>query len=149
MTILAAAALAAMNPLAFLTGSSHGAGTIKVIFKGTEPLHVFRHGSDDGRGGIILEQSVRQGNEPLSIRRLELRPTSATTLTGSLTPDAIGPVRGSASANELKLAYSMKGGLAALQTLALQQGGRVLLNHVIIKKFGLTVATIDEVITKD
>jgi hypothetical protein len=43
----------------------------------------------------------------------------------------------------------MKGGLAALQTLVLQQGGRVLLNHVIIKKFGLTVATIEEVITKD
>jgi hypothetical protein len=149
MIILVAAALAAMNPLAFLTGSTHGAGTIKVIFKGIEPLQVIRHGSADGRGGIILEQSVRQGNEPLDIRHLELRPTSATTLTGSLTPDAIGPVRGSASANELKLAYSMKGGLAALQTLVLQQGGRVLLNHVIIKKFGLTVATIEEVITKD
>lgn len=52
-----------MDPLAFLTGSTYEAGTVKVVFKRTEPIHVIRHGSTDGRGEIILEQSVRQGNE--------------------------------------------------------------------------------------
>ena len=52
-----------MDPLAFLTGSTHEAGTIKVIFKRIEPIHVIRHGSTDGRGEIIFEQSVHQGNE--------------------------------------------------------------------------------------
>jgi hypothetical protein len=149
IAFLAGASLAAMSPLTFLTGSTHGTGTIKIILSGTETLHVVRHGSPDGRGGIVLEQSSRQGNKPAILRRLELRPTSAITLTGTLTPDATGPVRGSESGNALSLVYSLKGGLAAVQTLILQPGNRVLLNRVIIKKFGLTVATIEEAITKD
>ena len=40
--------------------------------------------------------------------------------------------------------------LILLAAAALSQpGGRVLLNHMIVKKFGFTVATIDERITKD
>ena len=149
MILLAAAALAAMNPLTFFTGPSHGVGTIKILFKATQPLQVTSHGRPDGHGGIILEQTVHQGSDAPKTRRWDLRPTSIGTLTGTLTPDATGPVTGSVTGRALNLAYSMKGGLDATQTLILQPGGRVLLNHMIVKKFGLTVATIEERITKD
>lgn len=148
MILLATAALTAMNPLTFFTGTTHGAGTIKILFKGTQALQVASHGRPDGHGGIILEQTVHQGSDAPKDRRWDLRPTSATTVTGTLT-DASGPVTGSISANAVSLAYPMKGGLTASQTLILQPGGRVLLNHMTVKKFGLTVATIDERITKN
>jgi len=150
MVILDAAALAAasLNPLAFFTGQSHGTGTIRVLFKGAEQLHVTSVGRPDGHGGIVLDQVVHQGSDPPKTRRWILRPNSPTTLGGTLT-DASGPVSGSVSGNTMSLAYPMKGGLSARQTLTLQPGGRVLLNHMTVRKFGLTVATIDERIVKD
>lgn len=148
--VLAAAAAAppVLDPLAFFTGRSHGEGTIKQLFKATQPLRVTSRGRSDGRGGIVLDQTVRQGSAAAKSRRWVLRPTSPRTLAGTLT-DASGPVRGSITGNALALAYPMKGGLNASQTLILQPGGRVLLNYMVVKKFGLTVATIEERITKD
>ena len=149
MILLAVAATAAaLNPLAFFTGPSHGVGTIKILFKDIQPLHVTSNGRPDGHGGIILDQTVHQGSDAAKVRSWNLRPTSATAIAGSLT-DASGPVTGSVSGDAMTLAYPMKGGLNATQTLILQPGGRVLLNHMIVKKFGFTVATIEERITKD
>lgn len=149
MILLAAAALASLNPLNFFSGTTHGEGTIKTLFRGTQVIHVASHGRADGRGGIYLDQNVAQGNEAPQARHWFLHPTSATTLTGTLAPDATGPVTGSLSDRVLTLEYPMKGGLLAAQTLTLQPGGRVLLNHMIVKKLGLTVATIEERISKD
>ena len=143
-----AATAAALNPLAFFTGPSHGVGTIKILFKNSQPLHVTSNGRPDGHGGIILDQTIHQGSDAPKVRSWNLRPTSATTLTGTLT-DASGPVTGSMTSNALSLAYPMKGGLTATQTLILQPGGHVLVNHMIVRKFGFTVATIEERITKD
>ena len=149
MILLAVAATAAaLNPLAFFTGPSHGVGTIKILFKDIQPLHVTSNGRPDGHGGIILDQTIHQGSDAPKVRSWNLRPISATALTGTLT-DATGPVTGSMTGDSLSLAYPMKGGLTASQTLVLQQGGRVLVNHMIVRKFGFTVATIEERITKD
>ena len=137
-----------IDPLAFFTGPSHGVGSIKIIFKSSQPLHVTSNGRGDGHGGIFLDQVVRQGNEPPKKRSWHLRPVSTTALTGTLT-DASGPVTGSVSGSVLRLAYPMKGGLDASQTLTLQPGGKVLMNRMEVRKFGLTVARIDETITKD
>lgn len=48
----------------------------------------------------------------------------------------------------LRIAYIMKGGLSVAQTLKLLPNG-VLANHMSIKKLGMTVATVDERITKE
>ena len=143
-----AATAAALDPMAFFSGPSHGVGTIKILFKDIQPLRVISNGRPDGQGGIILDQTIHQGSDAPKVRSWNLRPTSATTLTGTLT-DASGPVVGSVSGDAMTLAYPMKGGLNATQTLVLQPGGRVLVNHMIVKKFGFTVATIEERITKD
>ncbi|CAM3102396.1 hypothetical protein SPAN111604_03735 [Sphingomonas antarctica] len=82
------------------------------------------------------------------MRHWDLRPTSPTTLVGSLSPDAVGPVSGTMSNDVLRIAYIMKGGLSVAQTLKLLPNG-VLANHMSIKKLGMTVATVDERITKE
>ena len=149
MILLAAAALTALNPLSFFTGPTHGIGTIKIMFKGAQPIHVSSQGRPDGHGGIHLDQDVIEGSKPSQARHWYLRPTSATTLGGSLSPDASGPVTGSLSDQTLTLSYPMEGGMTAAQTLILQPGGQVLLNHMVVKKFGFVVATIEERITKN
>ena len=121
---------------------------MKILFKGTQALHVTSQGQPDGHGGIYLDQDVTEGNESPKRRHWELRPTSPTTLAGTLSPDANSPVAGAISGQVMTLSYSMKGGLTAAQTLTLQPGGGVLINHMTVKKLGLTVATIDERITK-
>ena len=149
MILLAAAALTALNPLSFFTGASHGVGTITILLKGARPIHVTSRGRPDGYGGMYLDQDVIEGSKPSQARHWYLRPTSGTTLAGSLAPDASGPVEGSLSDHILTLSYPMKGGMTAAQTMVLQPGGRVLLNHMIVKKFGVTVARIEERISKD
>jgi hypothetical protein len=145
--IAAPAAPPTFDPLAFFTGASRGEGTLKVMAKPRVPVRVENHGRADGQGGIILDQTIREGGKPARQRRWVLRQTSPTTMSGTIT-DTPGPVRGRLDGNRLLLNYPMKGGLKAEQVLTIQPGGRSLVNRMIVRKFGMTVAHVDEVITK-
>jgi hypothetical protein len=135
------------DPLAFFTGPSRGEGTLKVIARRTVPIRVESHGRPDGKGGIVLDQTISEGAKPARQRRWVLRRTSPTTMTGTIT-DNPGPVRGRLDGNRLILDYAMKGGLKAEQVLTIQPGGRRLVNRMTVRKFGLPVARVDEVISK-
>jgi len=135
------------DPLVFFTGPSRGAGTLKVTLKAPVPIRVESVGKPDGKGGIVLDQVIREGTKPPRNRRWTLHSTSPTTLTGTIT-DTPGPVSGRMVDNRLLLNYTMKGGLKAEQVLTLQPGGRSVLNRMIVRKFGLLVANVEETITK-
>ncbi len=141
------AAAQPFDPLAFFTGKSRGEGTLKVALKPTVTVRVESYGRPDGNGGIILDQTIREGAKPPRQRRWMLRPTSATTLTGTIT-DTPGPIRGRLKGNRLHLNYTMKGGLKAEQVLTLQPGGRSVINRMTVKKLGMPVAHVVETITK-
>ena len=143
----APAAPPTFNPLEFFTGPSRGEGTLKVLTRPSVPLRVESEGRSDGKGGIILDQIVREGSKPARQRTWVLRPTSPTTMTGTIT-DNPGPVSGLLDGNRLMLNYRMKGGLKAEQVLTIQPGGRSLINRMTVRKFGIPVAHVDEVITK-
>ena len=135
------------DPLAFFTGPSRGEGTIKVIAKASIPIRVESNGRPDGKGGIVLDQTIHESGKPSRKRQWVLRQTSATTMTGTIT-DNPGPVSGRLNGNRLLLNYTMKGGLKAEQVLTLNPGGRSLTNRMTVRKFGLPVAHVTEVITK-
>ena len=143
----APAAPPTFDPLAFFTGPSRGEGTLKVMTKPGVPIRVESNGRPDGKGGIILDQTIREGSKPARQRRWVLRPTSPTTMTGTIT-DTPGPVKGRLDGNRLLLDYTMKGGLKTEQVMTIQPGGRSLTNRMTMRKFGITVAHVDEVITK-
>ncbi len=143
----AAAAPVTFNPLEFFTGPSRGEGTLKVMTKSSVPIRVESEGRPDGKGGIILDQTIHEGSKPARQRRWSLRPTSPTTMTGTIT-DNPGPVKGRLDGNRLLLNYTMKGGLNAEQVLTIQPGGRSLVNRMTVRKFGIVVAHVNEVITK-
>ncbi|MEO5577802.1 MAG: DUF3833 family protein [Sphingomicrobium sp.] len=143
----AAAPVPSFNPLDFFTGETRGVGSLKVIMKPAVPIRVSSEGHPDGNGGIVLHQTIHEGVKPPRQNRWSLRPTSATTLTGSAS-NSPGPVRGRMNGNRLQLSYAMKGGMKADQTLTLQPGGERVVSRMSIKRLGITVARVEEVITK-
>ena len=143
----APAAPPTFDPLIFFTGASRGEGTLKVLTKPSVPISVESQGRPDGKGGITIDQTIQEGSKPIRTRRWVLRQTSPTTMTGTIT-DNPGPVSGRLDGNRLLLNYTMKGGLKAEQVLTIQPGGRSLTNRMTVRKFGLAVARVEEVITK-
>jgi hypothetical protein len=146
-TASAPAKAPSFDPLAFFTGSSRGEGTLKIVAKASIPVRVESFGHPDGKGGIVLDQTIHEAGKPTRQRRWVLRQTSPTTMTGTIT-DNPGPVSGRLESNRLLLNYSMKNGLKAEQVLTAQPGGRSVTNRMTVRKFGMPVAHFDEVITK-
>ncbi len=135
------------DPLEFFTGPSRGEGTLRVLTRPTVKIRVTSMGKPDGKGGITLDQTIREGDKPPRQRRWVLTKTSPTTVTGTIT-DNPGPVTGRVDGDRLILNYVMKGGMKAEQILTIQPGGQSLVNRMTVRKFGIPVAHVDEVITK-
>jgi hypothetical protein len=134
------------RPEVFFAGATEGHATLKVILHSRKPVHVIGHGHTD-HGTLILDQTVMQQGKKPEQREWRIREVSPGRYTGTLS-DATGPVTGDVSGNCLHLAYPMKGGLQVEQRLYLQPGGKVALNRMTVSKLGITVASLDETISK-
>lgn len=137
----------ALDALAFFAGQSRGKGTLKIALRRPRAVVVASAGRWGSDGGLILDQTVALASQPTTQRQWHLRRDGPAGVAGSLS-DAAGPVTGTIEGNRLHLRFTMKGGLRADQWLALQPGGQVLHNVMIVRKFGLPVARLDEVITR-
>lgn len=131
----------------FFAGRLDGVGTLKIILHGPTTTHVASIGTVAADGTLILDQHIEQPGKPARDRQWLIRPLGNGRYAGSLT-DASGPVTGEASGNRLHLAFPMKGGLRVDQWLTLSTDAQVAQNHMIVRKLGVTVATLDETIRK-
>ena len=77
---------------------------------------------------------------------ISFRPVK-TAYTGTLS-DAKGPISAKVSGNELNIRYKTKDGLDVEQWLFLQPGGETAVNHMVVRKLGVTVASLEETIRK-
>ena len=150
LALLATAAPAAPPPefdaIRFFTGSTHGDGRFKVILRGSHRVTVQGRGRLEG-DTLILDQIVtRDGTEPKP-RQWRIRATAPGRYTGTLT-DAKGPITGETTGDRLHLRYTSTGGFAVEQWLTLSADGRSAQNRLTAKRFGVTVATLDETIVK-
>lgn len=141
------AAAAGFDPFAFFSGSTRGDGTLKVALKGTEPFKVESRGRADGNGGFVLEQVVHHGSRPPKQRRWFLKEVAPNTLVGTIS-DSPGTVRGKIVGNTLMLNYPVKGGLRAEQVMTSDGNGKVVRNNIIVRKLGIVVAKVQEIIRK-
>jgi len=139
------AASPTFDPVSFFAGDTEGNGVLKIMTKRRQQVMVTGHGIVTPDGEIVLDQDVRRGNARPSHRTWHLRRVGEGRYEGTLS-DATGPVTGEVRGNLLHLAFSMKGGLRAQQWLYLQPGGQVSRNRMVITKFGLPVASLDETI---
>jgi len=144
--LLPAAKDATFDPTAFFTGRSHGEAVLDTV--GSSPVRVTVDSVGRRRGdSLVLDQTIREGSKPPRARRWTMRPVESGALTGALT-DADGPVRIWVHGPRAVIAYTMKNGMAVSQELALQPGGRTVLNRLEVSKFGVKLAVLEEKITK-
>ena len=143
-----AASAPVFQPEHFFLGRTEGRGTIKSKFARPGTLVVRSNGHVEKDGTLVLAQTVERPGEPVESRLWRFRKAGAGIYRGTIT-NAVGPVTGEVSGNCLRLRYKMKrGGLHAEQHIYLQPGGRSAFNRMTVKKFGLTVATVEETIRK-
>ena len=137
----------AFSPAQFFSGETIGEGTLKIVFKGTRHTHVVGHGSVEAGNVIVLTQKVAEGDKPVRTRTWRIRPAGANRFTGTLS-DAEGPIVASTAGNSMDIRYKMKGGLNVEQWLYLQSGEKTVINRMVVKKFGIPVASLRETIVK-
>lgn len=142
-----AAATPAFLPERFFVGRTEGAGTLKVVLKGAQAVRV--HGSGRIEGDtLVLDQVVERPEEKPERRQWRIKKLVSGGYTGTLS-DAKGPIQGDVSGNRLHLKYRLaKGNVDVEQWVYLQPGGRVAQNRLVLRRFGLHVGSMDEVIRR-
>lgn len=136
-----------VDPLSFFSGRTVGTGVLKVIFRKRETTHVVGTGSVSGNE-LVLRQIVRVGGDAPRTREWRIGRDGASHIAGTLT-DASGPVTGSIGANRLVLDYPMKGGLQVHQVIRFRPDGQSADNQMEIRKFGIEVSHLDEIIRRE
>lgn len=140
-------ALTAFDAVAFFSGRTTGEGQLKKMFSAAQTTHVTGQGRVES-GELVLDQSVTIAGEPRREREWRLRALSPSHWSGTLS-DARGPVDATAAGRVLTIAYVSNAGLGITQTVTLAANGRSAHNMMRVRKFGMTVATLDETITRD
>ena len=145
--IPAAAPAPVFDPLTFFAGATEGTARLKIVMRAARAVRVEGRGRVEPDGTLILDQVVAQEGKPATRRQWRIRRTGPSTYAGTLS-DAVGPVAGAVTGNRLHLRFTMKGGLATDQWLTLGPDGRSAENLLTARKFGVTVARLDETIRK-
>ncbi len=139
----ATAGVAAVDPIAFFAGRTHGTGVLHIVASKARTTDVVGHGTRDGADAITLEQDVVQGGRAATHRIWQLRRVGPGSYAGTLT-DAAGAVTARVDGAALVIRFGMRHGLRVVQRLYLQPGGRVALNTMTVRKWGIVVARLDE-----
>ncbi len=133
--------------LRFFDGRTEGRGKLELAFGSPGAISVQSRGQIQPDGTLVLRQVIEQSGKAARQREWRMWEVSPGRYAGTLT-DASGPVRGEVRHNRLHLLFRMKGGLDAQQWLTLEPGGRSVRNVMVVRKFGLPVAVLDETIRK-
>ena len=144
--LLLVQAPAAPSPEQFFTGRTEGSGTVNVILSGRHSVRVRSRGRME-RGALLLDQVVEEEGKPARNRRWRLVRSGPNRFTGTLS-DARGPVTGDIAGNVLRLRYRSNEGPSVEQRITLHPGGRTAHNRMTFRRFGITVATVEETIRR-
>jgi hypothetical protein len=147
MTLLLAAAAPTFDPLRFFAGQTRGEGQLKIVFRARVPVAVRGTGRLEADGTLVLDQLVTEGNKPPRTRRWRLARVTPTHYEGTLT-DARGRVVADADGPVLHLSFTTPGHFQVQQWLTLAPDGRSAANRLVARRFGVTVATLTERITR-
>ena len=137
----------AFHPLRFFDGRTQGDGKVKVVFKEPYGVRVHGRGRIDTDGALILVQDVLEEGKPLRRRSWRIRETGPGRYAGTLS-DATGPVKLENVGGRFHIKFRMKGGLGVEQWLTAAPDGTSVHNSMVIRKFGLKVASLEEKIRK-
>ena len=131
---------------AFFLGETAGLGTLWIRTRGAQTVRVSSVGTAQD-GALRLRQSVRLGDAEPYERVWTFRPAGPGRYTGTLT-EARGPISAQVTGNRLDIRYRTGRFTTVRQSLALQPGGRLALNHLRVSVLGVPVAKLEEQIRR-
>jgi hypothetical protein len=134
-------------PIAFFSGHTEGRGLLKVFASRARSVHVMGTGRIGPDGTLNLTQRVEQDGKKPRTRTWSIKGDRNEGYESVLS-DASGPVLVTVESGRLHIRFRAKGDLRIEQWLALDPGERVARNHLVVRKFGIRVATLDETISK-
>ena len=135
------------SPIAFFEGRTSGEGVFKRIAARRRTTQVASTGMLTGPGTIVLRQHIVVAGKAPRDRTWVLHALGGERFDGTLT-DAVGPVRGEVRDRVFHVRFRTKGGLDVQQWMRAQPGSRVVSNQLVVRKFGIRVATLEETIRK-
>ena len=135
------------DPGAFFSGKTVGDARIKIIMRSAHGMHVESTGKVEADGTLSVTQVVEEEGKPMKKRAWRIREVSPGRYEGTLS-DAVGPVTGTLENDVLRLRFAIKGGMKAENVLRLRADGQSVHNVMTVRKFGITVATLDETIRR-
>jgi hypothetical protein len=103
-------------------------------------------GTEQKDGSLILKQVIKETSKPPRTRYWRMRQTGPNRFEGTLT-DATGPVRVTVDNGGVRIRYRTKDNLDYDQHLT-PAGPRIVNNRLRVRRFGVTVARVEEVIRK-
>lgn len=147
LLLVQAAPAAQLTPAErFFIGRVEGAGTARIIFSGTSAIRDVSHGRME-RGALVIDQVVHQEGAAPRRRTWRLVRSGPNRFTGSIS-DVSGAVQGEVNGNVLHLRYRTTQGPTVEQWITMHPNGRTATNRMTFRRFGIQVATVEEVIRK-
>lgn len=134
-------------PEQFFIGRTEGNGVVHVVLSGRHGVRVRTRGRMEPDGALRLDQVVEEEGKPARRRTWRLVRSGNNRFTGTIS-DARGPVTGSVAGNVLLLNYRSSEGPSVEHRITIRPDGRTAHNLTRFRRFGLTVATVDEVIRR-
>ena len=135
------------DPITFFSGVTDSTGTLKQAFSAAKATHVTGFGAMRGNGVFVLDQTMIVTGAAAKNRQWQLHQISPGHFGGTIS-DAKGPVTIDVTGNRLLIRYTMNNGLKVESVLTIEQGGRTGRNLSTVRKWGMSVATLNETISK-
>lgn len=142
-----AAAQQQADPLRFFAGRTESQGTVKVAFKKPFGSRSVGQGRIESDGSLTLVQRVEDEGKAPDERRWRVRRVGPGRFTGTMS-QASGPVEIQRIGERYRFRFRMKGNLNVEQWLIPLPGATAARTVTKIRKFGVTVASIDGTIRK-
>ena len=144
---LAAWAAPLKDPLRFFEGRTESVGTMKMIMKKPYRVRSIGVGKIAADGSLHLVQQVRDEGEPPKERVWRIRQVGPGKFTGTMT-EARGPVTVEQVGDGYRFRFKIKGNLSVEQWLIPDRDGNSGKSRLIIRKYGMKVASSDGTIRK-
>ena len=136
----------AFDPVEFFSGRTQGVGTLKPVLQKSKTIRVDSVGTTQKDGTLLLTQIIREPDKAPRTRTWRMRKEPSGRYSGTLS-DARGPVRVEIEPTGIRIRYTDKDNLDFDQRIT-ATGPRQLHNRMTVKRFGIRVATFDEMIRK-